>query len=369
MKYYNKHQWSLKPYRPASHKIWTVSPEERSEFLKLDWNEASVPPSPRVSERIHRLLEHENFYNLYPALVNPELNGLLSAYVGLPEEYMLYFSGSDVVHECVVRGFIAQGDSVLILGPAYDNFRLTAESVGAKIFFSEVTNDFVFVPEKFEADLDAVRPSFAYICSPNNPTGLFTDNEYIVHLLEKYTDTVFLVDEAYYEFAGETAAQLTKTYRNLVVTRTLSKAFALANFRFGYVISHPENIAHLSKIRNPKNIPTFTQEAACGALEDTAYMWRYVDEVRRAREWFFEELKKRAPKIEVFPSRSNSLLMRFPGREEKEGMFAYLTDHLIFVRPLSQSRLLDNCLRITVGTREQMKKVLACMDAFWKEKE
>ena len=365
MRYYNKYQWSLKPYRPASHKIWDAAPEERSEYLKLDWNEASAPPSPRVSARIHKLLEHENFYNLYPAVANPELSRLLSAYVGLPEEYMLYFSGSDIVHECIVRAYIAPGDSVLILGPSYDNFRLTAESAGAKLFFSEVTKDYVFLPEKFEADLDAARPSFVYICSPNNPTGHLLEKEYIRKLLENYSDTVFLVDEAYCEFAGETVVSLVKDHRNLIVTRTLSKAFALANFRFGYVVAHPENIEHMGKIRNPKSIPTFTQEAACGALEDVEYMWNYVAEVRKAREWFFEELKKRAPRVEVFPSRTNALLMRFPSREEKDAMFRHLAEHRIFTRPLSQSRLLDNCLRITVGTREQMHTVLACMDAYW----
>ena len=132
MRYYNKFQWSLKPYRLASHKIWSVTPQERDEYLKLDWNEATIQPSPCVSKRIHQLLEVENFYNLYPDMINPELNDLLSKYVGLPEDYIRYFCGSDVVHECIVRSYIAPGDSVLILGPSYDNFRLTAESAGGK---------------------------------------------------------------------------------------------------------------------------------------------------------------------------------------------------------------------------------------------
>lgn len=369
MRYENKYQWSLKPYRLASHKIWDAAPEERDEYLKLDWNEATIPPSPCVSKRIHKLLEHENFYNLYPDMVNPELSGLLSRYVGLPAEYILYFTGSDCVHECVVRSYIGPGDPVLILGPSYDNFRLTAESAGAHLYFSEVSQEFEFSPEKFEADIDAVSPSFIYICSPNNPTGHLHPLEYVEHLLDKYPDSMFLLDEAYYEFAGKSVCSLTQTHRNIVVTRTMSKAFALANFRFGYVISNPSNIAHMGKLRNPKNISTFTQAAACGVLEDTAYMWNYVAEVNRAKEFFYGELKKRSDRLTVYYGYANALLIRLPTAEDKEGLFGYLAERKIFVRPLKQSALLERCLRISIGTTEQMERVLSCMDAYFAEQD
>ncbi|HPF19573.1 MAG: histidinol-phosphate transaminase [Eubacteriales bacterium] len=365
MRHYNKFQWSLKPYRLASHKIWSVEPRERDEYLKLDWNEASIQPSPRVSERIHKLLEHENFYNLYPSMINPELNGLLSRYVGLPEDHILYFSGSDVVHECIVRSYIAPGDSVLILGPSYDNFRLTAESAGCQLFFSEVSRTFEFIPEKFEADIDAVHPSFLYICSPNNPTGHLQPAEYVEHLLNKYPESMFLVDEAYYEFAGKSVCGLTQNYENIVVTRTMSKAFALANFRFGYMITNPVNIEHMNKIRNPKNINSFTQAAACGVLEDLEYMQSYVEECNKAKDWFFGELKKRSSRLTVYYGYANALLVEFPTIEEMEGMFQHLSQNKIFVRPLKQSALLEKCLRISIGTSGQMKRVLASMDEYF----
>ena len=368
MRYYNKFQWSLKPYRLASHKIWSVTPAERDEYLKLDWNEATIQPSPCVSKRIHKLIETENFYNLYPDMINPELNGLLSKFVGLPEDYIRYFCGSDVVHECIVRSYIAPGDSVLILGPSYDNFRLTAESAGGKIFFSEVSEEFEFIPEKFEADIDAIHPSFIYICSPNNPTGHLHPIEYIEYLLNKYPESMFLLDEAYYEFAGKSVCSLTQTHENIVVTRTMSKAFALANFRFGYMISNPVNIEHMSKIRNPKNINSFTQAAATGVLEDTDYMWAYVEECNKAKDWFFEELKKRSDKLTVYYGYANALLVKFNNVEDKEGVFNYLSGNKIFVRPLKQSALLEKCLRISIGTTEQMKRVLACMDEYFAQK-
>jgi len=362
MRYYNKFQWGLKPYRLASHKIWHVAPQERDEYLKLDWNEATIQPSPRVSERIHKLLEHENFFNLYPSMVNDELTRRLSEYVGLPPEYMLYFVGSDTVHEVICRSYMAPGNSILILGPSYDNFRLTAESMGVKLNFFEMTENFEFIAEDFEAAIDRVEPSFVYICSPNNPTGHLHSIDYIRHLLEKYPETMFLLDEAYYEFAKKSVCGLTKDHENILVTRTMSKAWALANFRFGYVISNPVNIEQMSKIRNPKNINSFTQEAVCGALEDTAYMWRYVDEVNRAKDFFYEELKKRSQYVTVYFGYANALLLKFRTAEEKDAMYHYLDDHKIMVRPLKQSALLEKCFRVSIGTMEQMKRVLACMD-------
>ena len=362
MKHFNKFQWGLKGYTPTASTIWHVTPEQRDEYIKLDWNEGTIPPSPCVSKRIHKLMEKENFYNLYPNMTNGEIDELLSKFIGLPAEYFSYFVGSDTVHECVARSFLAPGDSVLMLGPSYDNFRLTAETTGARVFFSEVDSEFVFDPAKFEGDIEAIKPSFVYICSPNNPTGHLHGIDYIKYLIEKYPETMFLLDEAYWEFAKKTVCSLVVDHDNIVVTRTMSKAFCLANFRFGYVISNPENVAHMKKIRNPKNINSFTQAAVCGVLEDTDYMWAYVDEVNAAKDWFYAELQKRSDKLKVYFGYANALLVKFPTVEDKLAMEQYLKDNKIFVRALKQSTLLAPCLRISIGTRAQMEKVLACMD-------
>ena len=122
-----------------------------------------------------------------------------------------------------------------------------------------------------------------YICNPNNPTGNVHSKEYIEYLLEEYPDTLFLVDEAYYEFSGITVKDLVLRYDNLLISRTMSKAFALANFRLGYLIASKDNIQFINKIRNPKNLSTLAQEAACAALSDVDYMWRYVEEVKRGK--------------------------------------------------------------------------------------
>ena len=107
MKFPNKYLRNLKPYKLASHKIWSVEPEERPEILKLDWNEASIPPSPKVRERIHKILDEPCFFNLYPTTYNDELVSLLSDYVGLPKENVQYFGSSDALHEYICKVFIS----------------------------------------------------------------------------------------------------------------------------------------------------------------------------------------------------------------------------------------------------------------------
>ena len=114
MKFPNKYLRNLKPYKLASHKIWSVTPEKRSEILKLDWNEASIPPSPKVRERILKILEEPCFFNLYPTTYNEELHQLLSDYVGLPKDNIQYFGSSDALHEYICKVFISVGDPVIV---------------------------------------------------------------------------------------------------------------------------------------------------------------------------------------------------------------------------------------------------------------
>mgnify|MGYP002856629530 FL=1 len=365
MKFPNKYLRNLKPYKLASHKIWSVSPEQRNGILKLDWNEATVPPSPRVRERIMHLMDEPNFFNLYPATLDEELLEALSRYTALPKANLQYFGSSDVLHEYICKVFVSVGDPVMIMGPSYDNFRLTCQANGAEVFYSNYTDTFEFDSERFEQDIIAIEPAMVYICNPNNPTGNLHPLEYIEHILNEFPDTLFLVDEAYYEFAGLTVKDLVLKYDNLLVSRTMSKAFALANFRVGYLLASQDNIQFINKIRNPKNLSTFAQQAAIAALGDTEYMWQYVAEVRQSKLEFLEALRQAAPGIATYAGYGNFSLLQFPSVEEKKSVNEWLAVHNIFVRELSQSQQVERCLRITIGTRAQMREVLDVIKAFY----
>lgn len=354
MRYVNKYLRNLAPYKLASHKIWDVPAEQRSKILKLDWNEATISPSPLVQKRLSELVNENPDYNLYPSSYNKELHQLFADYAEVPKENLQYFASSDVLHEYIARVFISVGDPVLILGPTYDNFRLTCEAQGGKVYYSEFSNGFNLSEEVFEDDIHKTNPSVVYICNPNNPTGNLISLTFIEKLLSLYTETLFLIDEAYFEFTGVTAKELIFKYENLLISRTMSKAFALASFRIGYLLASIENIITISKVRNPKNFTVFAQEAAIAALRDIQYMKDYVLEVNLAKAQFMDFIKSMNPNLRVFNSNGNFLLVRVLESEDKKRLIAHLEANDIFVRDFTHSKLLLDCFRITIGTHEQM---------------
>ena len=356
---------NFKPYKVASHKVWQVPADQRGEILKLDWNEATIPPSPEVTKRLGKLLENGNFLNLYPATFNEELLELLSQYTGMEKKYLQYFASSDSLEEYISKLFITVGDPVLILWPSYDNFRLTAQVAGAHVMFFELNDDLTFDQDAFEDKIDRKEPSLVYICNPNNPTGLQLSKDYIEHLLKKYATTMFLIDEAYWEFSGITCQSLVLDYDNILIARTVSKAFALANVRFGYLISSRENIEFISSIRNPKNITTFAQEAVSGALSDTDYMWNYVSEVKKAREYFVQTINENcSSNFTAFNSTANFVTIRCKNQLIKQEVLAYLERNNVFIRNISQSKIVEDCVRVSIGTLEQMRRVISLFEAF-----
>lgn len=359
----NKYLKNLIPYNVVPHKIWEV--EDKNSILKLDWNESTIPPSPKVKNALLELTQKADFYNLYPKTKNDELLNLLSEYTNLDKKYIQYFASSDSIHEYIAKMYIGESDKVLIESPSYDNFRLTAQANGAEIFYSEIKEDFCFDENKIEKDIQALKPNFVYIINPNNPTGQEHSITFIEKLLLKFPNIMFLVDEAYFEFSQNSVARLVTKYENLLVTRTLSKAFGLANFRFGYLLGSKDNIESINTIRNPKNISTFTQVAAIAALSDIEYMKKYVQEIIEARQYFINELNQYSEYLNTFNSVSNFVLVRFKDFKLKSDIFNYLKMNNIFVRNLLQSKRLYNCLRFTIGTRAQMQKVIECINNFF----
>lgn len=357
MSFINKYLRNFKPYKVASHKIWNVSPEERKEILKLDWNEAAIPPTHLVKENLMKLTRDGAFYQWYPSTYNEKLLDLLAGYTGIPKENIQYFGSSDSLHEYIAKMYIGVGDPIVIVWPSYDNFRLTAEVNGADIHFFEMGSNFELDEAALVRFIEKTEPSFVYICNPNNPTGICLSNGFIESLLDAFSQTMFLIDEAYCEFSGASAGKLVLEHENIIISRTMSKAFALANFRFGYMLASKDNIEYISTIRNPKNISTFSQAAAMSALQDIPYMLRYVEQVREARDWFASELKK-LKSLDVFAGEGNFVMLRFQSERQKMSFIEYLRAKNIFVRDLRQDESLLKCVRITVGTKEQMSIVL-----------
>jgi len=347
---------NLNPYKVASHKVWEVSPKERAEILKLDWNEATIPPSPKVKEALLEVIQDEQAFSLYPNTNNQELLQLLATYSEVNIDEIQYFASSDAAHEYVAKLVLTSGSKVLILGPTYDNFRLTCESQGAAVEYVNYSYDFTLNTELLSQEVQRVNPDLVYLCNPNNPSGNLLDLDLIERLLSKFKASTFLLDEAYFEFSGITAVPLLKKFSNVFISRTFSKAFALAGFRAGYMISQKENMELLNRIRNAKNFTTLTQVAITAALKDLDYMWSYVEEVNQTKKWFSASLSDLG--LIVFPSFGNYVLIRFLDKKQRDAMFNKLAENDIFVRSLNHHEFVKTCLRITVGTRAQMERVL-----------
>ncbi len=370
MKFLNPFIEQLKPYQVASHKVWEVGESERSELLKLDWNEGSIAPSPKVKEELVRLVSDESLYRLYPPTYSERLMQLLSDYTELPEENIQYFGSSDSLQEYVSRAVLYQGDRVLVVGPTYDNFRLSAEAQGANLTFLEMDAPFDFETEEISKRISSLIHEseglkMVYLCNPNSPTGSSISATALLGLIESFPEVLFFIDEAYFEFGGVTVSKEVTRLSNLLVSRTFSKAFCLAGFRIGYLMGDAGLVSGISKIRNSKSITIFAQAAACMALEDIEYMRNYVEEVTSARKVFEQFLMGYTEKVVPFSSTGNFVLMRFQSAEIKEMVLNHLGEHGIFVRNLTHSTKLDNCLRISVGTLDQMQRVMAAFTSLW----
>ena len=347
------------PYKVSSHRAWEL---DHSNILKLDWNEATIPPSPEVNKVIMEILNSGKM-NWYPNVNNESLRMKLANYNSVPDQNIQYFASSDSLHEYLVRCFIEGSDKILVVSPTYDNFRAVAESNGGKIIHYNLSDDFELNFDHFEKQLKEKRPKMVYLVNPNNPTGLSYDNKTLQDIIEKYENILFIIDEAYYEFCGKSLCHLTQSQENLIISRTFSKAFALASFRIGYVIAHPSIIHTLNKIRNSKSISLMAQAAAEAVLDDLNYTEKYVKEVKKTRRWFYTELKK-FDFLTPFESDGNFIFLKFVDSTTKNKLIEYLEKKNIFIRDYGHIQFTSTCARITVGTLNQMNQVLKHINDF-----
>lgn len=362
MPFLNEHLKNIKPYKLVSQRAW----EDPDAALKLDWNESTVPPSPLVLDRALAAFQ-TNRLHWYPNIANASLNQKLAKYCRVESANILYFASSDSAHEAICRTYLGPEDVALAIAPTYDNFRLTVETVGARFLPINCYN------ETFELDLDAFdaairshKPKLAYVCNPNNPTGFLIPSNLVIELTKRHPNTLFLLDEAYIEFHPDSVSESVASHENLIVSRTMSKAFGLAGFRFGYLVASVKRALELSVVRNPKNVSTFAQIAAEAALDDVAHMEAYVWHVTETRTWLHSEISRRFEgHIKPFPSNANFILLKFESPRAASAFTEKMAANNIYVRGLSHLKELESHVRLTIGTREQMEYFLTVAGTFF----
>ena len=320
-------------------------------LIKLDGNENPYGCSPRV----RRALAKYPFYHIYPDPLHREIMGPLEEYVGVGREHIVAGSGSDELIDLILRLFLESGDKVINSVPTFGMYPFSTAVCGGKI---------VTVPRKdtYEVDVAGVksaidkRTKVIFIASPNNPTGNATPQSDILKLIK--TGVIVVLDEAYYEFCGETVAPLVPKYSNLIVLRSFSKWAGLGGLRAGYGI-FPTNIAELiRRIKIPYNVNIAALIAVKESLADKKYLQTKVKAIIAERKRLFDRLKKQGV-LSPLPSQSNFILCRVingDARKIKQG----LDSKGIFIRYFD-TPLLRNMLRISVGKPEHTDALIEAL--------
>ena len=353
----------IKPYKLSSHNAWDYFYDV--DVLKLDWNEAVISPSPLVIKNISKLLRNGKL-NWYPNTHNLKLINLISNYNNVKNENIQYFASSDALHEYIVKAYISINDEVIIVGPTYDNFRAVAESNGAILKYFNLDKNFQLNFVDFNNYILRNNPKVVYLVNPNNPTGTTYSKEILIKLISANPQTLFIVDEAYFEFTKITLASFVHKTNNLLISRTFSKAFALASFRIGYVISNVSNIKVLNSIRNSKNVSLMAQSAAESVLQDLDYTNKYVDEVLHAKK-IFEKSLHDFKWLQIVNGQGNFTFIKIQNLKIKKLLIKFLESNKVFIRDYGHLKETEKFVRVTIGTLENMKKVLTLISDFEKK--
>jgi len=320
-------------------------------IIKLDANENPYGCSPRV---LQALASCPNV-SIYPDAGQTGLRELVAGYTGVDIERIVAGNGSDQLIDLILRLFVEPGDEIINCAPSFEMFRFGADLCGAPLI--EVPRD-----ENYAVNVKAVKAAInsktkmIFLANPNNPTGTLTPQPDILEILD--TGLPVVVDEAYYEFSGETMLPQVGRYRNLMVLRTFSKWAGLAGLRVGYGIFPLEIAGYMMRIKPPYNINAAALVAVRESLKDKDYLMGRVKAIVAERERLFGELKK-LKWLKPFPSKANFILCsvligkasELQQKLQKKGILTRYFD-----RPL-----LENSIRFSVGKPEHTDALIKAL--------
>jgi len=326
----------------------------KNNIIKLSSNESSYGPSPKVLEKIN-LQETLSNSHRYPNIDGSKLRDKLASINYLNANQIVLGCGSDETLLFVALAFCQDGDEIIHAQHGFEMYSIITKIVGA-------TSKLVKEDENFKVTitsiLDQVTPStkIIYLANPNNPTGTYLTRNEIIALLEKLPKSIILVlDGAYAEYVTkedyDNSFSLVDQFANVIITRTFSKAYGLAGIRLGWCYSSEKVASILNKVKGPFNTQSLSQEMAIIALDDKEYLNKVIKYNQEIKSWFEEELKN--IKIKTLPSEGNFSFVETSDEEAKK-ISSHLANSGIIVRQLD-SYGLPNCLRITIGTKEEME--------------
>jgi histidinol-phosphate aminotransferase len=300
-------------------------------------------------------------FNRYPDPVQTVLKEKISDIVSSPVDRIFLGNGSDEAIDLLIRIFCEPSkDRIIIIDPSYGMYKVCAD-------INHVEVDFVSLNKDFSLDagrlLSAVRKEtkMVFLCSPNNPSANLLDRAEITRILAAFQGMV-VVDEAYIDFcASDGLLPALGEYRNLVILRTLSKAWGLAGIRLGMALADPEVIRFMNMVKYPYNVNYLTQTKAMEMLGSAESREKWIREILEERVKLEGRLEEIGYVLKIFPSDANFLLVRV---KDAGATYAYLNERGVIVRNRSGLTHCEGCLRITVGTPEENDRLIELMKSY-----
>lgn len=348
-KFWSEATKTLQPYVPGEQ-------PKTGNIIKLNTNENPYPPSPKVLEALDHFPKQK--LRLYPDPEGTVLKQALSTHFELPLDHVFVGNGSDEVLAHAFMAFFRHNKPLLMPSMTYSFY-----DVYCNLY--NITPEHIALTDDFRVDLQQYHQDNGGIifANPNAPTGVAIDLSDIKALLERNTETVVLVDEAYVDFGAESATGLIRQYPNLLVVQTLSKSRSLAGMRIGYALGSPELIAGLERVKNSFNsypLDMLALTSATAAIEDTDYFNETVQQIMNDRNWTVNQLINL--NFEVLPSSTNFVFAKHETASGAE-LMAYLRSKNILVRHFTKPGI-ENHLRITIGTRDEMQSLIAALQNY-----
>ncbi|SFU68451.1 histidinol-phosphate aminotransferase [Clostridium sp. DSM 8431] len=323
------------------------------EVIKLNANENAYPPSPKIEEVIKNM--DINKLRIYPKAMSDDLRKAIASVYKTDFNQVFCGNGSDEIISLIMKVFLEEGGTVVAPYPTYTVYKACANIEGVDCEFVDVNDDFTIDVDKLlKAKSEAI-----FLANPNAPTGILLSIEKIKYILDNY-DGLVVVDEAYMDFCDEDATMIKyiNDYSNLVVMRTMSKSYSLCGARLGYCFADKRLIRYLDKCRDSYNINYMTQIVASAAVLDEEYHLKIIDKIKENRKYLFEKLEEM--NFKCIPSQTNFILCTPSGNKSAKEIMEGLKKYKIYIRYF-ESRNLSDKLRITVGTKEEIDKLIKAM--------
>lgn len=314
--------------------------------VKLDANENWHMQQKTLRGLMRKAIEQVDIRG-YPVGVVEELQAALAKHLGIPAESVVPTQGADQGIDLLCQTFLQRYDRALIVRPTYSFYGLRTAIAEAQCVEVSMNKDLSLPVNSILSQ--GKGAAVVFLCSPNNPTGNQFSARDVMRVCGEFSGLVVL-DEAYVDFAQESLVQEVKNHRNLVVLRTLSKAFGLANLRFGFIVANPEWAPlFLERVQYPYPISSVVAAIAIQLLREFHLVRRGVESLRNERTWLLEQLRM-IKDVQVLESQANFILANLPVKARE--VHKQLLERGIATKEIGQVLDLPNCIRVTVGTRE-----------------